>query len=202
MTPERWAKIEELYNRALKIDRSAWPVFLRQACEGDGELQQEVERLLTEDQAEGSFLEEPAFQVAAQMLCGDSRRSLAGNSLGPYQELSFVGKGGMGEVYRGRDTRLNRFVAIKVLPEHVGRDPQLKRRFHREAQTLAKLSHPHICPVFDFGEQDGVAYLVMEFLAGQTLAERLQKGALPRDEALKIAMELADALDKAHSDSL
>ena len=121
-----------------------------------------------------------------------------GTSLGPYQIESPLGAGGMGEVYKARDTRLDRTVAIKVLPEHVAADPDLKQRFEREAKTVAALSHPHICPVFDVGNQDGIDFLVMEYLDGETLAQRLEKGALPLDQVLTIAIEIADALDKAH----
>ena len=122
----------------------------------------------------------------------------AGTSLGPYQIDAPLGAGGMGEVYKATDTRLDRTVAIKVLPEHVANDPDLKQRFEREAKTVAALSHPHICPVFDVGKQDGINFLVMEYLDGQTLAQRLEKGALPLDQALTVAIEIADALDKAH----
>jgi serine/threonine protein kinase len=108
----------------------------------------------------------------------------------------------MGEVYRARDERLNRTVAIKVLTQHVSDQPEVQARFEREAQTLASLSHPHICPVFDVGQQGGVDYLVMEDLEGQTLADRLERGALPLDDALKIAIEVADALDKAHGQGI
>jgi serine/threonine protein kinase len=104
----------------------------------------------------------------------------------------------MGEVYKARDTRLNRTVAIKVLPSHFSDNAELKARFDREAQTIAGLNHPHICVLHDVGHQDGTDYLVMEYLEGQTLAQRLEKGALPLDEALKTAIEIADALDKAH----
>jgi serine/threonine-protein kinase len=104
----------------------------------------------------------------------------------------------MGEVYRARDTRLDRTVAIKVLPEHIASDPDLKQRFEREARTLASLSHPHICPVYDVGSQDRIDFMVMEHLEGETLAQRLAKGALPFDQALRTAIEIADALDKAH----
>ena len=121
-----------------------------------------------------------------------------GTRLGPYEILSGIGAGGMGEVYKATDTRLDRTVAIKVLPEHVAADPDLKQRFEREAKTVAGLSHPHICPVFDVGTQDGIDFLVMEYLDGETLAQRLEKGALPLDHALTIAIEIADALDKAH----
>jgi eukaryotic-like serine/threonine-protein kinase len=121
-----------------------------------------------------------------------------GTRLGPYEIQSAIGAGGMGEVYRARDTRLDRTVAIKVLPAHVANDPEVKQRFEREAKTLAALSHPHICPVFDVGQQDGIDFLVMEHLEGETLAQRLTKGALPLEQALRCAIEIADALDKAH----
>ena len=122
----------------------------------------------------------------------------AGTSLGPYQIDAPLGAGGMGEVYKATDTRLDRTVAIKVLPEHVANDPDLKQRFEREARTVAALNHPHICTLHDIGTQDGIDFLVMEYLDGQTLAQRLEKGALPLDQALTVAIEIADALDKAH----
>jgi serine/threonine protein kinase len=121
-----------------------------------------------------------------------------GMKLGPYEIVSLIGEGGMGQVYKARDVHLNRTVAIKVLPQHISDKPELKARFEREAQTLASLSHSHICPVFDVGEESGTGYLVMEYVEGQTLADRLQKGPLPLAEALKVAKEIADALDKAH----
>ena len=121
-----------------------------------------------------------------------------GTTLGPYEILSPIGAGGMGEVYKATDTRLDRTVAIKVLPEHVAADPDLKQRFEREAKTISSLNHPHICTLHDVGEHEGTAFLVMEHLEGDTLAQRLEKGALPLDQALKIAIEIADALDKAH----
>src|SRR5262245_32298697 len=124
--------------------------------------------------------------------------TLVGARLGPYEIQSPLGAGGMGEVYKAKDTRLDRIVAIKVLPAHVATDPDLKQRFEREAKTLAALSHQHICPVFDVGQQVGIDFLVMEHLEGQTLAERLGKGALPLDQALQYAIQIADALDKAH----
>ena len=126
----------------------------------------------------------------------------AGKLLGPYEILSLVGAGGMGEVYRARDTRLSRTVAVKTLTTQVAHRPDLKARFEREARTLATLSHPHICSVFDVGRQDGVDYLVMEYLEGHTLAERLQGNGLTLTESLKIAIQLADALDKAHRQNI
>ena len=121
-----------------------------------------------------------------------------GTTLGPYQIDAPLGAGGMGEVYKATDTRLDRTVAIKVLPEHVASDPDLKQRFEREARTVAALNHPHICTLHDIGSQDGIDFLVMEYLDGETVAQRLEKGALPLDQALQIAIQIADALDKAH----
>ena len=121
-----------------------------------------------------------------------------GTRLGPYEVVARIGAGGMGEVYRARDTRLDRTVAIKVLPEHLARDSERRQRFEREARALAALSHPHICAVFDVGTQEGIDYLVMEHLEGDTLAQRLAKGALAVDQAVRIAVEIADALDAAH----
>src|SRR5438034_2728712 len=122
----------------------------------------------------------------------------AGSRLGPYEVLSPLGAGGMGEVYKARDTRLERTVAIKVLPSHLSKNEEVRQRFEREARTISSLSHPHICALYDVGNQDGTEYLVMEFLEGETLAERLLKGALPGEQVLRYGIEMADALDKAH----
>jgi eukaryotic-like serine/threonine-protein kinase len=122
----------------------------------------------------------------------------AGTRLGPYEVIAPIGAGGMGEVYRARDTRLERTVAIKVLPSHLSRSEEIRQRFEREAKTISQLSHPHICALYDVGNQDGTEYLVMEFLEGESLADRLLKGPLPPDQVLKHGIEIADALDKAH----
>src|SRR5712691_6194979 len=123
---------------------------------------------------------------------------LPGKRLGPYEILSAIGAGGMGEVYRARDTRLDRIVAIKVLPAHLADKPDLRERFELEARTIASLNHPHICVLHDIGRQDGTDFLVMEYLEGETLAQRLMKGPLPLDQVLQFATEISDALDKAH----
>src|SRR6516225_724780 len=119
----------------------------------------------------------------------------AGTRLGPYDILSPLGAGGFGEVYKARDTRLDRTVAIKILPSA---DPELKARFEREAKAIAALTHPHICTLYDVGHQDGTDYLVMEALEGETLAARIARGPIKIDDALKIAIEIAEALDTAH----
>src|SRR6202162_5809107 len=123
----------------------------------------------------------------------------SGTKLGPYEIQSPLGAGGMGEVYRAMDGRLDRTVAIKVLASHLSSSPELKQRMEREARAISSLNHPHICTLHDIGSQDGVDFLVLEFLEGETLADRLQRGALPLDQALAIAIKIADALDKAHS---
>jgi Tol biopolymer transport system component len=121
-----------------------------------------------------------------------------GTRLGPYEILAALGAGGMGEVYKARDTRLDRTVAVKVLPELLARDPQYRERFEREARAISQLDHPHICPLYDVGDEGGTAFLVMQYLEGEPLADRLKRGALPLDLALGYAVQIADALDKAH----
>src|SRR5260221_10168515 len=122
----------------------------------------------------------------------------AGSHLGPYKILSPLGAGGMGVVYKARDTRLGREVAIKVLPESLSGRADSRERFIREARAISSLSHPHICPLYDVGSQDGIDYLVMEYLEGETLAHRLKRGALPLDQTLRYGIEIASALDAAH----
>jgi len=122
----------------------------------------------------------------------------SGARLGPYEIISALGAGGMGQVYRARDTRLDRVVAIKILPPHLSGDPALRQRFEREAKAISSLNHPHICVLYDVGNQDGTEFLVMECVEGETLAKRLEKGPLPLEQALKYGTEIADALDKAH----
>src|SRR5881394_3756195 len=121
-----------------------------------------------------------------------------GLRLGPYEVLSPLGAGGMGEVYKARDTRLDRTVAIKVLSEHLADTPDLRSRFEREARAVSSLNHPHICTLHDIGSQDGIDFLVMELVEGETLQQRLKKGPLPLDQALEYAGEIADALAQAH----
>src|SRR5262245_32449406 len=126
----------------------------------------------------------------------------SGTKLGPYEVLAPLEAGGMGEVYRARDTRLDRVVAIKILPRQFSADAVYKQRFEREAKVISRLNHPHICVLHDIGQQDGIDYLVMEFVEGETLAKRLEKGALPLEHALKIGAQIAEALDKAHRNGI
>ena len=122
----------------------------------------------------------------------------SGTKLGPYEIQSPLGAGGMGEVYRARDTRLDRTVAVKILPSHLSENAEARQRFDQEARTISSVNHPHICTLYDVGHQDGVDYLVMEFLDGETLAERLRKGPLPMEQVLRYAVDICDGLEKAH----
>ena len=122
----------------------------------------------------------------------------AGTRLGPYEILAPLGAGGMGEVYKAKDTRLDRTVAVKVLPAHLSASPESRQRFEREAKTISQLSHPHICALYDVGREGETDYLVMELLEGETLSSRLAKGPLPLEQTLRYGVEITDALDKAH----
>src|ERR1700730_18339600 len=122
----------------------------------------------------------------------------SGTKLGPYEIIAPLGTGGMGEVYRARDTRLERTVAVKILPSHLSEDAEAKQRFDREARTISSLNHPHICTLFDVGHHDGIDYLVMEYLEGETLADHLRKGPLPLERVLKHGVEICKGLERAH----
>jgi eukaryotic-like serine/threonine-protein kinase len=126
----------------------------------------------------------------------------AGTKLGPYEIQSPLGAGGMGEVYRARDTRLGRDVAIKILPERLSSNPDLKARLEREARAISGLSHPHICHLYDIGSQGEIGFLVMELLDGESLAQRLERGLLPLKQALQFGIEIAAALEKAHKNGI
>src|SRR4249919_250010 len=126
----------------------------------------------------------------------------AGLRFGPYEVVALIGAGGMGEVYKARDTRLDRTVAVKLLPADVADRPDRRLRFEAEARTISSLSHPHICTLFDVGEQDGRAFLVMEFLEGETLDDRLSRGALAAADVVRYAVQIASALDHAHRERI
>ena len=197
MTPDRWEQINQLYYAALEVAEKERTAFLEQHCSGDPELRNEVESLLAMHQEAEGFLNKPAVEAVAKAM-QDDPPSLIGRQLGPYQVLGVIGAGGMGEVYKAKDTRLNRTVAIKVLPRLLSERVDLRQRFEREARAIASLSHPNICALYDIGRQDGIDFLVMEYLEGETLSKRLKKGPLPTDQLLRTGIEIAMALDQAH----
>src|SRR5215469_3691106 len=121
-----------------------------------------------------------------------------GSKLGPYEIQSALGAGGMGEVYRARDTRLGRAVAIKILPAHLCESAEARQRFDREARAISSLSHPNICHLYDVGQQDGISYLVMEYLEGEILDQRLRRGGLPLEQVFRVGTEICNGLEQAH----
>src|SRR5262245_60822972 len=203
MTSERWRRIERLYEAASQRAPNERGRFLDTACEGDETLRADVERLLAADDRAGDFLNAPAWEGAARALAATKTSSgrampLVGAHIGPYDVLAPLGVGGMGEVYRARDTTLNRDVALKVLPDAFALDADRVARFRREANVLASLNHPNVAAIYGFGEAGEVKALVLELVEGPTLADRIAGNRLPLDDALPIARQIADALEAAH----
>jgi len=198
MTPDRWQQISQLYHGALARDVSQRARFVADACAGDEALRQEVESLLAREATVEGFMAAPALEVAAKAVRGEQERSLIGGHIGSYEILSLLGAGGMGEVYRARDTKLGRDVAIKVLPSSFARDPDRLHHLKREARLLAALNHPHIGAIHGLEDADGVPALILELVEGPTLADRLAAGPVPVHEALTLAGQVAEALEAAH----
>jgi len=200
MTPERWQQIRDVLEEALELAPQERSAYLDHVCASDSSLRQELDKLLAgEGELDSSFLESPAMEQLSSLISQASGSVLAaGTKLGPYAVQALLGAGGMGEVYRAHDTRLGRTVAIKVIPRSLAPDMVRRQRFEREAKAISALQHPHICTLYDMGQQEGTEYLVMEYLEGETLAARLMKGRLPLDLTLRYASEVADALDAAH----
>jgi eukaryotic-like serine/threonine-protein kinase len=195
MSSERRDLISDLYHRALARAPEERVAFLAEACNGDEALREEVASLLEFEPASARLLERPALAVAAP---APGATSMIDRRLGPYTIVAPLGAGGMGEVYRARDSRLGREVAIKILPSHFTADPERRSRFAREARLLATLNHPHIGAIYGLEESDGMTALVLELVEGPTLADRLAHGALPLPDALAIARQITDAVAAAH----
>jgi serine/threonine protein kinase len=198
---DRWEDVERLYHAALARADGERARFLREACAGDEALRREVESLLTYDRGVDQFLSTPALE-AVRPLFSSSPRVRPGQRIGPYEITSLLGTGGMGDVYRARDTKLERDVAIKILPSLFAGDSSRRTRFEREARLLAALNHPHIGAIYGFEDRDGLHALVLELVEGETLAERIRRDAVPLREALAIARQIADALHAAHAKAI
>jgi serine/threonine protein kinase len=200
MTPERWQMVRGILQSAIELPAEKRDAYLDRECASDPSLRRDVDEYLSiEGKLDPEFLEKPAAeQVARPSTAAGDTILPAGTRLGPYEVQALIGAGGMGEVYRGRDTRLNRIVAIKVIPRSLSTDPARAQRFEREARAIAALQHPNICTLHDVGHQEGMQFLVMEYLEGETLVRRLGKGRLALDLTLRYGIEVADALDAAH----
>jgi Tol biopolymer transport system component len=203
VTPERLSQIEELYHLAREREPGQRAAFLAGACQDDEDLRREVESLLASEPSGACFLDEPVMRQAAGTFASQQSSSqlrfAPGLELGPYVIEAHLGAGGMGEVYRAKDKRLHRTVALKVLPKRLADTLGLRQRLEREAKAISSLNHPHICTLYDIGRQGEIDYLVMEFLEGDTLAQRLKRGALPLLEVLELAIQIASALAAAHA---
>lgn len=199
MTPERWQKIDHIYHSALELPADRRAEFLRTSCAGDEELIREVESLLESHSQASGFMENSPGDLAAGMLAEKKTKSMVGRTLGHYRLLSLLGSGGMGEVYRAHDPRLERDVAVKILPEHLAEDAEALRRFEREARAVAALSHPNILSIFDFGREENAVYAVMELLEGETLRDCLKRGPLEWRRAAEIGIAISDGVDAAHA---
>jgi Tol biopolymer transport system component len=194
---DRWRRVEQICQDALDRPRAERAAFLDTACGPDVRVRGEVDALLAQEEAGEPFLESPIGAVAAGAMEPRPAR-LSGQRIGVFDVDVLLGAGGMGEVYRARDTRLDRDVAIKILPAAVASDAERVARFRREAKTLAALNHPHIATIYGLEESAGVTILVMELVEGDDLSLRIARGAMPMDEALPIATQIAEALAAAH----
>jgi serine/threonine protein kinase/tetratricopeptide (TPR) repeat protein len=203
MPSERWREIERLYHLALEQNAESRSAFLAEACRGDEALREEVESLLAADEGDDAFLQKPAVQIAAKARAQDAAQwDISGKTLSHYSVIRQIGAGGMGVVYLARDETLDRQVALKVLPPGSLAEASARKRLRKEAVALAKLSHPNIETIYEFDTQDGIDFLVTEYVPGTTLADRIANGPLPESELLDIAVQICRALDEAASHGL
>src|SRR5262245_10600302 len=203
MTPERWQRIEELFQSArLRQTAEERAAFLDGACGNDTELRAEVEQLLAAEDSAGSFINTSAVKVAAGIIAADRATEMQGKTVAHYKIISALGAGGMGEVYLATDTRHGRQAALKILPDHLLKDPDRVRRFQQEARAVLALNHPNIVTVYEIGREGGIQYIASELVKGQTLRARMAGAPLKLAEAIDIASQVAAALAEAHHEGV
>ncbi|HEU4434668.1 MAG TPA: protein kinase, partial [Pyrinomonadaceae bacterium] len=198
MTPERWQQVKEIFDSAIKYLPEHREGFLSEACGNDTDLRSEVESLITSHEKEGSFIDEPAYYAAAELLANEKAELPSGDSIGNYEIISFISRGGMGEVYLAQDKRLNRKVALKLLPSAFTKDNDRLRRFEQEARAASALNHPNIITIYEIFEANSTHVIATEYVEGETLRQRLGRSWLSLTETLNIAIQIADALAAAH----
>src|SRR5688572_2999406 len=198
MTPERWQQVKEIFNSAISHRPEERSFFISQACSGDEALRSEVESLIASHERGGNFIDEPAFVAAAAYLVDDKSELKPGQAIGSYEVLSFISRGGMGEVYLAEDKRLGRKVALKLLPSSFTKDDDRLRRFEQEARAASALNHPNIITIFEIRQVGSSHVIATEFVEGETLRTRANRAPLSISEALDIATQVADALAAAH----
>jgi serine/threonine protein kinase len=199
MTPERWQQVEEVLQATLDRAPAERAAFLEQACAGDAELQTEASSLVSAYDAAEDFIEEPAIAQDALVILGDHSLNNIGLEIGPYKIVERLGSGGMGEVYLAQDSRLDRMVALKVLPAYFVSDDTRLRRFQREARAASALNHPNILTIHEVGDLDGIHFIATEFIDGQTIRELIASGGLSLKDVLDIVAQVASALSAAHA---
>jgi TolB-like protein/Flp pilus assembly protein TadD/predicted Ser/Thr protein kinase len=196
---EQADKIFEIFQTAVELDAESRGAFLEQACAGDAELRKEVEALLTSDQQAESFIELPALEEAPGLMADNENASPMIEAIGPFKLIAQLGSGGMGEVYLAEDSRLGRKVALKILPQYFSTDRERVGRFKHEAKAASALNHPNVATIYEVGEAEGMSYIAMEYVEGETLNSKIDGRPLASTEILDIAAQVADALDEAHT---
>ena len=198
MTPERWQQVKAIFNSAINYRPEERAQFISDACSGDDVLRSEVESLIASHEQSGNFIDEPAFKLAAPLLANENSELKPGQAIGSYQVLSFLSRGGMGEVYLAEDKRLGRKVALKLLPSSFTKDDDRLRRFEQEARAASALNHPNIITIFEIRDTGSSHVIATEFVEGETLRTRLNRTRLSISETLDVAIQVADALSAAH----
>src|ERR1700694_3111185 len=199
MPNKHWEQIEAFFHAVLALDAGERSAYLLEKCAGDESLRREVESLIDAFESSNGLMEQPVFGLGMRLLQGKRMESMIDRVVGAHKILSHLGSGGMGEVYLAEDTRLSRKVALKFLsPEFVG-DNWAKRQLKKEAQSVASLDHPNICPVYGIEEDEEHSFIVMQYVEGETLADLIRGRSLSPDQVLPLARQIVGALAEAHA---